>query len=242
MSHTALPEEAPAAPAKTSEVLPVVEHGPLQRVPTYSQLVDINEADWKLKACGITSLYMSMAFHWEEAGQTHFPTLNETLDYARSIGGYHAEKSWLHGELANTARHYGFAAVAMSWPTTPEEEAMMAANEFNIARMIKGNRLQTPSEVERYKELRQHSHITSALAEELRADRPIVASVKPGFGINKSGHLIVLTGYGARGDEVVSINYLDPQTEKPHHDRHQSCSLEHFQAYCSNSVILLFPP
>lgn len=80
-----------------------------RELPLYSQLLDIEDAAMRNRACGATALAMVLAFHRLPA------TPDSILALGKENGAYIEERGWLHRELAGIARSFGTHAHSEDW-------------------------------------------------------------------------------------------------------------------------------
>lgn len=170
--------------------------GPCAQVPFFSQHDARVEAASRHEFCGLMSLYMVLCY-WSEQQQKAAPSLAEVSDYALSIDGLDEEHGWLHTKLAETARHFGYPAVARSWFRRPSD----------LAAMRKQQRLGSDTE-EQYYTTQVNAEFLVTLRRLLVEDIPVILSVKAGFGANGTNHLVVVTGIDPDGEHVL---VHDPQ-------------------------------
>jgi hypothetical protein len=72
-------------------------------VPYFSQYVDIQDGDHRLRACGMTSAYMVLKYFDAEV-----PTLDDLVERGMHDGGY-GPSGWKHDYFVDLFREFGFS-------------------------------------------------------------------------------------------------------------------------------------
>lgn len=165
--------------------------GPGNKVPFVSQIDDVPDPQWQRKFCGIVSVYMVLAYWWNQRAIPHYPGLETVSKYGLDIDGYSDTTGWIHAKLAEVARHYHHEAVSRSW--------MVRHGDLSIIQ--NQGRAAARNEIARYKQQVQREFVAT-LRDELTDGVPVILSVKAKFGNNGGNHLVVITGIAEDGSAV----------------------------------------
>ncbi len=83
----------------------------MHKVPAYSQLLDVPDKEWQLRACGIVSLKMAM----DSLSPELSPPITELIRNGLVLDAFIPGVGWKHAGLKNIAEQLGFAAETYDW-------------------------------------------------------------------------------------------------------------------------------
>lgn len=198
--------------------------GPDATVPYLSQYDQSISVQHRYHFCGIVSLYMVVAYLCNQR-QRQCPDLHTLSDHAIAIDGLDETEGWIQAKLAQTARDYGFEAMARSW----------FCRETDISYMHGVGRLDTQAETKWYEE-QIHNEFIHTLQAVMEAGLPMILSVQPGFGSNNSNHLLVVAAYDPQSR---SVRVHDPQYQGEE-GRSVPVQLEYLLRYSNFNAIIVF--
>lgn len=95
-------------------------------LPSYSQLLDVDDPEFQKRACGAASLAMILG----ACGLENPPSVEEVLARGIEHGAYREGRGWLHRELSALARSYGVNAHPEDWSGEPLELAWEHLEDF----------------------------------------------------------------------------------------------------------------
>ncbi|OGF61563.1 hypothetical protein A2662_01770 [Candidatus Giovannonibacteria bacterium RIFCSPHIGHO2_01_FULL_45_33] len=154
--------------------------------PYYSQWLDVKDADWQYRSCGIAALKMAMEFLDKDAANSSLrrPTskwinLDDLIREGLVLGAYKQNVGWVHDGLVALAAEHGFKnSFRKEWAIERSPTSLNEGIEF----------------------------VTSTLEERIS----VIASVKG----RDTGHLILLIGFEKEGGELKGFYCHDPDAKK----------------------------
>lgn len=106
-------------------------------VPYYSQYLDVMNADWQSRACGVVCLKMLLGTKGIST-----PTLDEMIAQGDAIGA-HGEYGWIHDGLIALAHQYGAKLERAEWRRS-DEKSPEELNEEGIKFLVSRLRMHCP--------------------------------------------------------------------------------------------------
>ncbi len=94
-------------------------------VPYYSQFLDVADADWRPKACGMTCVAMLIASRGE-----NFESIDALIKRAVEAGGY-GSSGWFHDALVATLQKHG-APAARRAENIPGTEPLVQSLDSSV--------------------------------------------------------------------------------------------------------------
>jgi hypothetical protein len=172
-------------------------------IPRYSQL-DVQwgfEPGTERTMCGIISAKTVIDFYFP-GGAT--PTALDILDFISTHHGLRAEGVG-HAAEVDLLKHEGLLAWRRNWLAPSDDLSWLVENEgYNDAQV---GAIQAQYALEHQQPDGARAALSS-IKTALDDYRPVIASVRPGFGGNRADHQIVLTSVS--GDDQ-TITFMDPE-------------------------------
>ena len=187
-------------------------------VPYCSQRLDIEDENWRPRACGIACLKMVMDFHAAKA-KRKIPSVDELIRENEFIGGFGPFGSE-HESLVMIARNYGLHAY--------RQEFKSAVNDWRNKTAGKSRFEDELAEEGVAKKIRK-----------LEEGFPVVVSAAKNFSEEGKFHLVVLTGFQKEGDELLGFYYHDPDSLDREAGRHKFAPIGVFRKYWRRMAIFV---
>ncbi|MDP2669358.1 MAG: C39 family peptidase [bacterium] len=183
----------------------------LPDVPYYSQWLDVKDADWQYRSCGVAAFKMAMlalrspacqlAGRFNEEGDM---SLDDLIKEGLASGAYKPGVGWVHDGLVALAKEHGFKnSFRKEWPLEGSPTSFSAG--------IAG--------------------IVSILEENI----PVLASVKSETG----GHIILLIGYEKEREIVKGFYYHDPDAKDRESGQNKFINKEDFLRFWKGRIIVV---
>lgn len=101
----------------------------LHAIPGYSQHLDVKDAWWQPRACGIVSLKMVIDY-FKKTGLNDEPTIAQLIEEGVAREGHIPEVGWRHKTLAELATIHKLFGKNFDWNEISENEAWTLALPF----------------------------------------------------------------------------------------------------------------
>ncbi len=187
-------------------------------VPYCSQYLNVEDENWRPRACGIACLKMVMDFHAERA-KRKIPSADELLKENEFIGGFGSFGSE-HESLVMIARNYGLRAY--------RQEFRSVINDYKNNRVLKNP----------YEKQMLVCGIEKMIAN-LDNGFPVIVSAVKNFSEEDKFHLIVLTGFEKEGDELLGFYYHDPGSFDKKNGKHKFVPIDTFKKHWRKMAIFI---
>jgi hypothetical protein len=175
-------------------------------VPYLSQHLDVNEEEWRNRACTPTCLKMVMDFYWGDEAQETL-VLDDLIKEGNEIGGHNDVFGWIHDYIVILAHNHGFRAYK---------------EEFKSRDPVYNGRLAEMGIVK--------------IKQQLAAERPVMVSAVKKFKETGKYHTVLLTGFEEENGKLTGFYYHDPDAETVKEGKDQfvtlSVFIEHWRRLC----------
>jgi hypothetical protein len=191
-------------------------------VPYCSQISDIENPEWRDRACTVTNLKMALEYYAKQNGAEPVPAIGALIEEGIEIHAYDPAVGWNHEGIVRLARNHGVNAYAQ---------------EFRSMTIDRRTGSSSPS---RYSD-KLLSEGVGKIAHHVEEGHPVIVSVLPGFGSNTQNHTVLVMGV-ARGDDdsVRSFSCLDPFQERSAGETPIEVPLERFTAFWRRLAIFVY--
>lgn len=177
-------------------------------VPYFSQIKDIADDTWKRHGCSITNLKMVLEYHARILKDLQMtgsvPGIDALIDEGTAIGAYQYSVGWTHEGIVRLARNHGLPAYAQEFRSMDIDPVSGQA--------VPSDRLVDVG--------------IAKLMESVERGHPVIVSVLPGFGDNKTLHTVTLSGVEREQNGFYVHDPVDPSSQT-----HRFVAVDEFKKY-----------
>lgn len=192
------------------------------QVPYFSQLNDVENADWQDRACTIANLKMVLEYYSAKSAMGAIPSIDALIEEGIEIHAYEPSVGWSHEGVVRLARNHGINAYAQEFRSMTIDRRTGSASPSIYSEKLFEEGL-------------------GKIAHHVEEGHPVIVSVLPGFGNNNGYHTVLVVGVEHDvGDVAQGFWCLDPFLERTEGEKPVSIPLEKFKSLWRRLAIFVY--
>ena len=190
-------------------------------VPYFSQISDVDNPEWRERACTVTNLKMVLAYYATKDGND-VPSIDALIQEGIEIHAYDPSVGWNHEGIVRLARNHGVNAYAQEFRSMIIDRLSGSASPSVFSDKL-------------------FEEGIGKIARHVEEAHPVIVSVLPGFGDNTQYHTVLVVGRERSGDGTINGFWcLDPYLERDKGTDGTLVGLERFKQYWRRLAIFVY--